>query len=86
MLKEIKIIIYIISIFLFLFFCIKYYFSDDFKKKSFRIVNTIDKKILMNNNTLIILKNDTDNIIEYIAESNNDNEKEFKFFELLNED
>ena len=32
---------------------------------------------------LLFLKNNTENIIEYIGEKNNENEKEFKFWELL---
>ena len=45
--------------------------------------NSIDDKISTNDKNLIILKNNTENIIEYIGEKNNENEKEFKFWELL---
>lgn len=46
-------------------------------------MNSIDDKISTNDKNLIILKNNTENIIEYIGEKNNENEKEFKFWELL---
>ena len=45
MIKEIKYLIFIITIFIFLFLTGKYYFSDTNKKKSFRSFSTIDKKI-----------------------------------------
>ena len=83
MFREIKNLLYIFFIFFFIFFCVRYYFSDDNIKNSFRSINSIDDKISTNDKNLIILKNNTENIIEYIGEKNNENEKEFKFFELL---
>ena len=46
MIKEIKYLVFIILISLFLFFTIRYYFSDENKKKSYRSLNNIDKNII----------------------------------------
>ena len=61
----------------------RYYISDDYKKKSFRSINTIDNKIYLENESIKILNNDTENIIEYIDRETNENKKEYKFWELL---
>ena len=45
MIKEIKYLIYIFIICLFLFFTGKYYFSDINKKNSYRSLNNLDEKI-----------------------------------------
>ena len=45
MLKEIKYLIFIVIITLFLFFTGKYYFSDENIKKSYRSYKNIDEKI-----------------------------------------
>ena len=83
MLKEFKNLFYIYFIFFFIFFCFRYYFSESNKKNSYKSLNSIDDKILMNDKNLIILKSDTENIIEYIDEKNNEKEKDYKFWELL---
>ena len=63
MVKEIKYFVFLVITFLFLFFTIKYYFSDENKKKSY--LSTINIKERLNNysSNLIILENDTKNII-----------------------
>tara|TARA_X000000368_G_C22876566_1_gene643336 strand:+ start:401 stop:664 length:264 start_codon:yes stop_codon:yes gene_type:complete len=83
MLKEIKYLIFILIIFLFIFFTVKYYFSDINKKKSYRSLNNIDEKINIYAEKLPILKNDTKNIIEYIEQTNDNNKKKFNFWKLL---
>ena len=45
MIKEIKYLIFLIFISLFIFLTIKYYFSDNNKKNSYRSLVNIDKKI-----------------------------------------
>ena len=70
MLKEIRYIIYVVVIFLFIFLSSKHYMSDDNKKKSYRSFIDIDKKIIRYANNLPILKNDTINITEYVKETN----------------
>jgi len=86
MLKEIKYLIFIIIISLFLFFTGKYYFSDKNIKKSYRSYNNIDKKIKIYSRDLPILENDTSNVIEYVSQSNKKKKKKFNFWKLLEND
>ena len=83
MLKEIKYLIFTIIICFFLFFTGKYYFSDSNKKKSYRSLNNIDKKINIYAEKLPILEDDTKNIIEYVEKSNTKKKKKFNFWKLL---
>ena len=76
MLKEIKYLIFIVIILLFLFFTGKYYFSDENIKKSYRSQKNIDEKIKNYAKNLPILKNDTNNIIEYVKQSDKKEEEE----------
>ena len=82
MLKETKKLFFIFFICIFIFFTGKYYFSDANKKKFFRSLKNIDKKINTHSDRLPILENDTMNIIEYVENSNN-NKKKFNFWKLL---
>ena len=75
MLKEIKYLIFIIIIGLFIFFTGRYYFSDDHKKKSYRSYKDNNEKILIYSKNLPILKSDTNNVIEYIKQTNNKKKK-----------
>ena len=59
MFKEIKYLIFALTISLFIFFITKYYFSDINKKNSFRSLNNIDKKIEIYAEKLPILENDS---------------------------
>ena len=86
MLKEIKYLIFIIIIGLFIFFTGRYYFSDDHKKKSYRSYKDNNEKILIYSKNLPILKNDTNNVIEYIKQTNNKKKKKFNFWKLLDND
>ena len=83
MLKEIKYLIYVFFILLFLFLIGRYYFSDTNKKKSYRSLNNINEKVNTYSEKLPILEDDTKNIIEYIEQSNNKKKKKFNFWKLL---
>ncbi len=83
MFKEIKYLIFILIICLFIFFISKYYFSDTNKKNSYRSLNNINEKINIYAEKLPILEDDTKNIIEYIEQSNNKKKKKFNFWKLL---
>ncbi len=83
MFKEIRYLIYILVIIFFTFFTAKYYFSDTHKKKSFRALNEIDKKLKIYAEKLPILEDDTKNIIEYVEQTNNKKKKKFNFWKLL---
>ena len=83
MVKEIKYLIFILIICIFLVLTGRYYFSDDNKKNFYRSINSIDKKINMYAEKLPILEGDTKNIIEYSKPSNNKKKKKFNFWKLL---
>ena len=86
MLKEIKYLIFIIIIILFLFFTGKYYFSDENIKKSYRAYKNIDEKIKVYSKDLPILENDTKDIVEYVKQTNKKKKKKFNFWKLLEND
>ena len=86
MLKEIKYLIFIVIITLFIFFTGKYYFSDENIKKSYRSLSSIDEKINIIEKDLILLENDTENIIEYVEFKNNKKKNKYSFWELLYND
>ena len=86
MLKEIKYLIFITVISLFLFFTGKYYFSDENIKKSYRAYKNIDEKIKVYSKDLPILENDTQDIIEYVKQTNKKKKKKFNFWKLLEND
>ena len=86
MLKEIKYLIFIIIIVLFLFFTGRYYFSDENIKKSYRSYKNIDEKIKVYSKDLPILENNTQNVIEYVKQTNKKKKKKFNFWKLLEND
>ena len=83
MFKEIKYLIFVFIIGIFLFITGKYYFSDSNKKNSYRSISLIDEKINNYADKLPILENDTKNIIEYVEKSNEKKKKKFNFWKLL---
>ena len=83
MIKEIKYLIFIFIIGIFLFITGKYYFSDSNKKNSYRSISSIDEKLNNYADKLPILENDTKNIIEYVEKSNEKKKKKFNFWKLL---
>ena len=86
MFKEIKYLIFIIVIILFIILVGRHYFSDSNKKNSFRSLNNIDIKIKNFAEKLPILEDDTKNIIEYIEKSDENKKKKFNFWKLLESD
>tara|TARA_B100000035_G_scaffold117384_1_gene99479 strand:- start:124 stop:381 length:258 start_codon:yes stop_codon:yes gene_type:complete len=83
MLKEIKYLVFVIIISLFIFFILRYYFSDINQKKSYRSLNNINERISIYAKKLPVLEDDTKNIIEYTEENNNKKKKKFNFWKLL---
>ena len=84
MLKEVKYVFYLLTIFFSIFFVIKFYLSENNVKRSNNIIlqyqNELDKKF----NNLPIIKNDTGDIIEYTNEIEEfKNKKQRKFWDLL---
>ena len=83
MLKEIRYFIFLLVIAFFIFFTGKYYISDFNKKKSYRTILDIDKKIEIYSEKLPVLENDTKDIIQYVEKSNDNKKKKFNFWKLL---
>ena len=84
MLKEVKYVVYLLTIFFFIFFVMKFYLSENNIKWSNKVVlqyqNTLDKKFI----NLPIIKDDTNDIIEYTSEIEDfKNKKQRKFWDLL---
>ena len=86
MLKEIKYLVFIVIISIFLFFTGKYYFSDENIKNSYRSYKNIDEKVKIYSKNLPLLKNDTENIIEYVKQTDKKKKKKFNFWKLLEND
>ena len=86
MLKEVKYLIFIIVILVFIFFTGRYYFSDENLKNSYRSYKNNDEKIKLYSENLPILENDTQDIIEYVKQTNKDKKKKFNFWKLLEND
>ena len=84
MLKELKSFFYLIFIFFFFFLSIKYYFSDEYKKKSYRNFSNLDENLISYSNKLKILDNNTNNIIQYVDDNDKKkNKKIYHFWDLL---
>ena len=83
MVKEIKYLLFIFVICLFLFLTSRYYFSDTNKKNSYRSLSNINQKISTYSKKLPVLEDDTKDIIEYVEQSNNKKKKKYNFWKLL---
>ena len=83
MIKEFKIVFFILVIIIFLIFTGVFYFSDKNKKNTFKSINNINSKISTFSKNLIVLKNDTNDIIEHIENEKNNDKKKYYFLELL---
>ena len=86
MLKEIKYLIFIVIILLFLFLTGRYYFSNENIKKSYRSQKNIEEKIKVYAKNLPILENDTNDVIEYVKQTDKKKKKKFNFWKLLEND
>ena len=84
MLKEVKYVVYLFTIFFFIFFVIKFYLSENNIKLSNKVMlqhqNELDNKF----SDLPIIESDTNNIIEYTNEIEKfKNKKQRKFWDLF---
>ena len=84
MLKELKYLLFLFIIFIFYFLSLKYYFSDNNKKNSYRSYKQIDEKIINYSQNVIILESDTIDIVEYIEKTIDINKKNYNFWKLIN--
>jgi len=83
MLKELKYLLYLLVITSFFFLSLKYYFSDDNIKNSYRSYKQVDEKIINYSQNIILLKSDTIDIVEYVEKTIDKNKKNYNFWKLI---
>ena len=86
MFKELKYLFFILFIILTIFLAVDYYFSDINKKKSYRSVQEINEMIISYSEKLILLNNDTDNVVKYVEKNSDNKKKNHSFWKLINSD
>ncbi len=86
MLKELKYLLHLLTIFIFFFILIKFYLSDSYEKKLYRSLNNYDEVIKKYSKNLPLLENDTQNIIEYVDNNTDKSKKKYKFWKLIEND
>ena len=83
MLKELKYLLFLFVISLFLFLSLKYYFSDNNKKNSYKSYKQVNEKIAKYSQNIILLKSDTINIVEYVEKTIDKNKNNYNFWNLI---
>ncbi len=86
MLKELKYLLHLLTIFTFFFILLKFYLSDSYEKKFYRSLNNYDEVIKKYSKNLPLLENDTQNIIEYVDNNTDKSKKKYKFWKLIEND
>ena len=86
MLKELKYLLHLLTIFIFFFILIKFYLSDNYEKKFYRSLNNYDEVIKKFSKNLPLLENDTQNVIEYVDNNTDKSKKKYKFWKLIEND
>ena len=86
MINKIKLFFCFFFICIFFYLIVKYYLSDIVKNQINLNRTTLEKKIADNNLILPILKNDTNNVIEFNSGFNDNEKKKIKrnFWNLIN--
>ena len=83
MIKELKYFLFLFVITLIFFLSLKYYFSDDNKKNSYRSYKQVDEKIINYSQNITLLKSDTIDIVEYVEKTIDKNKKNYNFWKLI---
>ena len=86
MLKELKYLLHLLTIFIFFFILLKFYLSDNYEKRFYRSLNNYDNVITKFSKNLPTLENDTKNIIEYVYNNTNKSRKKYQFWKLIEND
>ena len=86
MIKELKYFFFILTISLFVFLNLKYYFSDNNKKNSYRSLKQINEKIINFSQNLTFLGNNTNDIVEYTQKTQDNKKKNYHFWKLITND
>ena len=84
MLKEIKYVIYLITIFFFIFFIVNFYLSENNIKRTNEVINRYKNGLNEKFNNLPMINEDTSDIIEHTNEIEEfKNKKQRKFWDLF---
>ena len=86
MLKELKYLLHLLTIFIFFFILLKFYLSDSYEKKLYRSLNNYDEVIKKFSKNLPLLENDTQNVIEYVDNNTDKSKKKYNFRKLFEND
>ena len=86
MLKELKYLLHLLTIFIFIFILLKFYLSDSYEKKLYHSLNNYDEVIKKYSKNLPLLENDTQNVIEYVDNNTDKSKKKYKFWKLIEND
>ena len=86
MLRELKYLVFLLVIILFISFSFKFYISDENKKKTIRYLNSIDNNLGLYESSLPLILNDTNNIVNYLNNENRINKKKYSFWNLLRDE
>ena len=86
MLKELKYLLHLLTIFIFFFILLKFYLSDSYEKKLYRSLNNYDEVIKKYSKNLPLLENDTKNVIEYVDNNTDKSKKKYNFWKLIEND
>ena len=86
MFNKVKIIFYLLSFFTFIFLVLNFYFSDLNIKKTNKNRSISLNRLVSDIQKLPLLKNDTEDIIEYKDDIENykKKKKKYKFWDLVN--
>ena len=84
MLKEVRNVVYLLTIFFAIFFVTKFYLSENNIKRSNKVILQHQKELDNKFSDLPIIESDTNNIIEYTNEIEKfKNKKQRKFWDLF---
>ena len=85
MINKVKTIFYLLSLFTFIFLVLNFYFSDINIKKTNKNRSIILNRLVSDIQKLPLLKNDTEDIIEYKDDIENykKKKKKYKFWDLV---
>jgi len=83
MLKEIKYLIFLAVIIVFIFLSFKHYTSEENIKKTFRNYSSLENNIDIYGAKLPVLIGDTDNVVKYLNNEEGSNIKKYLFWDLL---
>ena len=68
---------------LFIFLTLKYYFSNENKKNSYRLSKKVNEKIIIFSEDLVLLHANTNGVVEYVEKTIDKNKKNYNFWKLI---